>query len=48
MVSVIIDNLAAGESIEGILKGYPSLQKEDIEAAVRYASDKSNHQTNGS
>lgn len=39
MVSVILDNLAAGESPERILAGYPTLAKEDIEAALRYASE---------
>lgn len=39
MVSVILDNLAAGESPEKILASYPTLKKEDIEAALRYASE---------
>jgi len=39
MVSVILDNLAEGVSEEEILKGYPSLTKEDIRAAIGYASD---------
>ena len=39
MVSVILDNLAAGESPERILASYPTLKKEDIEAALRYASE---------
>jgi uncharacterized protein (DUF433 family) len=39
MVSVILDNLAAGESPENILASYPTLKKEDIEAALRYASE---------
>lgn len=39
MVSIILDNLAAGESPERILAGYPTLAKEDIEAALRYASE---------
>ncbi len=33
MVSVILDNLAAGESPEEIMRGY-HLEREDIEAAV--------------
>lgn len=37
MVSVILDNVAAGESEETILRGYPSLQPEDIRAALWYA-----------
>ncbi|MEX0701820.1 MAG: DUF433 domain-containing protein [Planctomycetales bacterium] len=39
MVSVILDNLAAGESREAMLRGYPALGPEDIEAALRYASE---------
>ncbi len=39
MVSVILDNLAGGESTERILASYPTLEKEDIEAALRYASE---------
>ena len=39
MVSVILDNLAAGETVEGILKSYPTLQREDIEAALAYAAE---------
>ena len=38
MVSVILDNLAAGESPEEIMRGY-HLHREDIEAAVAYAAD---------
>lgn len=38
MVSVILDNLAAGESAEEIARGY-HLQHEDVEAAVAYAAD---------
>jgi hypothetical protein len=36
MVSVVLDNLAAGESPEEIIGGY-HLRREDIEAAVAYA-----------
>lgn len=39
MVSVILDNLAAGESPDRILASYPTLEIEDIEAALRYASE---------
>ena len=39
MVSVILDNLAAGESEEEILKSYPSLKPEDIRAAMHYAAE---------
>jgi len=39
MVSVILDNLADGESIEAILHGYPTLTAEDIHAAMAYAAE---------
>jgi uncharacterized protein (DUF433 family) len=39
MVSVILDNLAADETPESILKSYPSLKAEDVQAAVAYAAE---------
>uniref|UniRef100_A0A7C4L0N1 DUF433 domain-containing protein n=1 Tax=Bellilinea caldifistulae TaxID=360411 RepID=A0A7C4L0N1_9CHLR len=39
MVSVILDNLAAGLSVEEILQSYPSLKREDISAAIAYAAE---------
>ncbi len=39
MVSVILDNLAAGVSKEEILKSYPALTIEDINAALAYAAE---------
>lgn len=39
MVSVILDNLAAGASPEEILRSYPSLTREDIQAALAYAAE---------
>jgi uncharacterized protein (DUF433 family) len=39
MVSVILDNLAAGESTQAILKSYPTLKPEDIQAALQYAAE---------
>lgn len=39
MASVILDNLAAGISREEILKSYPSLTAEDIQAAIAYAAE---------
>ena len=38
-VSVVLDNLASGVSREEILKSYPSLKPEDIDACVAYAAD---------
>ncbi|NPV29950.1 MAG: DUF433 domain-containing protein [Firmicutes bacterium] len=37
-VSVILDNLAAGNSKEEILRSYPSLTPEDIQAAIAYGA----------
>ena len=39
MVSVVLDNLAAGEPVEDILRSYPTLNSEDIQAALWYAAD---------
>ncbi len=39
MVSVIMDNLAAGVSQEEILQSYPSLTAEDVKAALNYAAE---------
>ena len=39
MASVILDNLAAGISQEEILKSYPSLTTEDIQAVITYAAE---------
>jgi uncharacterized protein (DUF433 family) len=38
MVSVVLDNLAANVSEDEILENYPTLLKDDIRAAVAYAS----------
>ncbi|NPV92541.1 MAG: DUF433 domain-containing protein [Firmicutes bacterium] len=38
MVSVILDNLAAGMDREDILKSYPSLEPLDVDAALAYAA----------
>jgi len=39
MVSVILDNLAAGFSPEGILRSYPTLNLDDIKAAIAYGAE---------
>lgn len=39
MVSVVLDNLAAGLSPTEIVRSYPSLQPEDIAAAMAYAAE---------
>jgi uncharacterized protein (DUF433 family) len=38
MVSVILDNLAAGVPGEEIIASYPSIQEPDIQAALSYAA----------
>jgi uncharacterized protein (DUF433 family) len=38
MVSVILDNLAVGESMDEIMRGY-HLERDDIQAALHYAAD---------
>ncbi len=39
MVSVILDNIATGVSTIEILKSYPSLTNEDIQATTSYAAE---------
>src|SRR5438132_222303 len=39
MVSVILDNLAGGIAPEAILRSYPTLTSEDIQAALSYAAE---------
>ena len=39
MVSVILDNLAAGLTEEEILAGYPSVTHEGIRAAIAYGAE---------
>ena len=38
-VSVVLDNLATGISIDEVLKSYPSLTLDAIRAAVAYAAE---------
>lgn len=39
MAAVVLDNLAAGMTIDEILRSYPSLKMEDIQATMSYAAD---------
>ena len=39
MVSVVLDNLAAGVAEEDIAASYPSLPKEAVAAAIAYAAE---------
>ena len=42
-VTVIIEQLAEGDSWEQILAGYPELTREDIHAALKYAKASVEH-----
>ncbi len=39
MVSMVLDNLAANVPLEEILRSYPTLRREDIQAAIAYAAE---------
>ena len=39
LVSVVLDNLAAGLTPEDIMHSYPSLSREAIQAAIAYAAE---------
>ena len=39
MASVVLDNLAGGQSPEEILRLYPTLRKEDVAAVIAYAAE---------
>jgi uncharacterized protein (DUF433 family) len=39
MVSVILDNLAAGMGVDEVRDSYPSLSAESIRAAIAYAAE---------
>ncbi len=39
MASIILDNLAAGIDEAEILRSYPSLTSEDIQATIAYAAE---------
>jgi len=38
-VSIVLDNLAAGLSLDEVLRSYPSLNREAVQAAVLYAAE---------
>ncbi|HEX4514422.1 MAG TPA: DUF433 domain-containing protein [Polyangiaceae bacterium] len=44
-VSVILDNLAAGTDEGVILTNYPTLNREDLHAALAYAADLARERT---
>lgn len=39
MVSVILDNLAAGLKVDDIVQSYPSVSGEAVQAAIAYAAE---------
>ncbi len=39
LVSVVLDNLAAGEDFDSILGSYPTLSGDAINAAIAYAAE---------
>ncbi len=39
MVSVVLDNLVNGIELNDLLKSYPSLTAEDVNAALAYAAE---------
>jgi uncharacterized protein (DUF433 family) len=39
MVSVVMDNLAAGLTVDEIVRSYPSLRREAIQAVIAYAAE---------
>jgi uncharacterized protein (DUF433 family) len=42
-VSVILEQIAEGESWKSVLAGYPELKKEDVQAALLYARASLDH-----
>lgn len=38
-VHIILDLLAADETVENILRAYPNIERDDIRACIRYAAD---------
>ncbi|GAB4425682.1 MAG: DUF433 domain-containing protein [Anaerolineae bacterium] len=38
-VAVVLDNLAAGLSVDEILASYPSINRDSIQAAIAYAAE---------
>lgn len=39
LVSVVLDSLAAGMSVDEILQSYPSVSREAVQAVISYAAD---------
>ena len=47
MVSVILDNLASGLSLDEVLTAYPSLSRKAVQAAIAYAAELSRERVVG-
>ena len=45
MVTVVLDNLAAGLSVEDIVESYPSVSADAVQAALRYAAELARERT---
>ena len=45
MVSIVLDNLAAGLPIDELLKSYPSLSADDVQASLEYAAELARERT---
>lgn len=45
MVSVVLDNLAAGVGIDELINSYPTLTAEDVRAALDYAAELARERT---
>jgi uncharacterized protein (DUF433 family) len=45
MASVVLDNLAAGVSVDQILASYPSVTAEDVQASLAYAAELTRERT---
>ena len=39
LVSVVLDNLAAGLDVDEVIESYPSLRRESVQAALCYAAE---------
>jgi len=45
LVTVVLDNLAAGRTAEQIVTDYPSVSIEDVRAAIAYAAELAHERT---
>jgi uncharacterized protein (DUF433 family) len=45
MLSVVLDNLAAGIGTDELLKSYPTLTEADVQAALAYAAELARERT---